>query len=131
MSDDLKYNYIPASEENRKTHMWTLVGPLGAVHIWAAPQPESPFKSGEFYGGVECHFPAPPSEYSPQEAPICDCWLTGKPCWPDGSSLAFTDNIEPFLRHARRPFPDGVHSYINNILLDWYEVQFCKATGDT
>ena len=124
----LSYNYIPDSEENRPTHIWTLVGPLGAVHIWAAPQPETPFKTGEFYGGIECHHPNPLGDSDQKEAPIPVCWLTGKPCWPEGSSLAFEERIEPVLGCSPRPFPQYIHEFVKSELHRWYRDQFETAS---
>lgn len=121
---DIEFDYIPASQGNRQTHIWTAKSGAGAVHIWASPQPDTPFRTGEFYGGVECHFSAPPSKFSPKDPPIDDCWLTGGPCWPDGSSLYFSENIAPYLEQCDRPFDDGVHAYMRSTLREWHDMQF-------
>jgi len=114
MMSDLFYNYDKMTSD-RDRHTWSVVGPAGGVHIWACPMPEG-FNYGErFYGGVEVH-----SRHGEGEPHHKNCWLIGGPCWHDGSSLYFSENIEPILRNSDAEFPSSVHEYINAELLDWY-----------
>jgi len=122
---DLKYNYLPPSGEVTR-HMWTVVGDNGGVHIWAEPHREEfAEKWGErFYGGVEIHSKVNIHSYGDGKPDHEECWLLGGPCYHDGSSLFFSENIEPFIRHAGVPFGNNVHEYMNTYLHDWYQSHF-------
>lgn len=126
MAENVTYAYLPPEGEVKR-HMWTLVGPNGAVHIWAEPMPETLSRSwGEkYYGGVEIHSPKPlyESEWA-QNPSHAECWLLKCPCWHDGSSLYFSERIAPLLSQEEAPFGDHVHSFINAILFDWYRSKF-------
>ena len=123
---DLIYSYIAPTEQNRMTHMWTAVGASGGVHIWAMPQPKSQYMDGDFYGGVEVHSRTP--MYGDQPAHNENCWLLGCPCWHDGSSLYFSDYIEPMLR-GRNGFSQSTHEYVNSELLSWYKSKFRREVS--
>ena len=82
-------------------HDWSLKGGRGGVHIWARTS-KLPGWPTEWFGGCECHTPHTP-EHDPQAAPSHEeCWLLKGPCWHDGSSLMFNEQIAPFL-----PLPDS------------------------
>lgn len=95
---------------------WSVIGPQGGVHIWAQTHSEASQRDwgDQFYGGVECHWPAESGKNDHE-----DCWLLKKPCRHDGSSLYFSERIEPMLR-GQDPESDAVRSYIESILFDWY-----------
>jgi len=123
---DLVYNYIPASEDNRNTDMWTVVGDRGAVHIWVVENPDSSW--GEtHYGGIEVHSKKP--MYGCDRPPShTDCWLLGGDCWHDGSSLYFSERICPMLRFGKdeitNEWHSAVHSYMESVLHSWYNSNF-------
>lgn len=118
--EELVFGY---SHENGK-HTWSVVGPLGGVHIWASVAPEIPgfYREERFYGGIEVHWRNPHYDgwHDPEKPHHDDCWLTGGPCWHDGSSLYFSEHLEPMLRHAPEPFGEGIHEYMKAECLDWY-----------
>lgn len=122
---DLTYAYLPP-EGDVTRHMWTLVGPNGAVHIWAEPNdPAVAARYGElYYGGIEVHSRTPLYDFGSKEPSHTDCWLLKCPCWHDGSSLQFSEQVEPFLRQTELPFGDPVHEYVNSILFDWHRSRF-------
>ena len=123
---DLEYKYLPPEGEITR-HMWTAVGPNGAVHVWAEPTSNG-FRDERYYGGVEVHSPKPIYESVwAQEPSHTDCWLLHGPCWHDGTSLYFSERIEPVIRHDEPPFGEHVHSYINAILNDWYQSKFAEV----
>lgn len=130
--NNLTFNYIPASEENRNTHMWTAVGENGGVHIWAAPQPqlEGRYWPEKFFGGVEIHSKVRLYEFGDGKPSHDNCWLLGCPCHHDGSSLYFSERIEPLIRHEPQPFADHIHEYMNAILFDWYRDRFEKEAAE-
>lgn len=120
---DFAYNYIaPVGEHGR--HIWTLKGPKGAIHIWAMENSEEwvAIFGDRFSGGVERHSPTP--VYSFDTAPHQEhCWLLEGPCYHDGTSLYFSENIAPML--PRKPlFSDGVVEYINSVMRDLYASNF-------
>lgn len=117
------YNYIaPVGEQGR--HIWTLKGPNGAIHVWAAEHSKdlaSRF-SERYYGGVETH--SPTQLYgSDTQSSHENCWLLGGPCYHDGTSLYFSENIAPILP-SKPPFSDGVVEYINAVMLNFYASNF-------
>lgn len=93
------YRYTPESDKIRPTHLWAVVTPLLAMHLRIcdrgaenAEHPELiPELSGRYIGGIEQHWPSPPSwalrEGDADRPSNNDCWLFGGPCWHDGSSL--------------------------------------------
>jgi hypothetical protein len=122
---DLAYEYI-APEGKVTRHMWTLVGPTGAVHIWAEPNdPNFAARwNQEYYGGIEIHSPTRLYSFGDGKPDHDPCWLLNAPCWHDGSSLQFSEQVEPFIRHATLPFGPHVHEFINSILFEWYQSRF-------
>ncbi len=125
---ELKFNYLPASDENRQTHMWTAIGDNGGVHIWAAPSPHMGGRSWpeKFFGGIEIHSKTRMYTFGDGKPDQEKCWLIGCPCYHDGSSLYFSERIEPLIRHAPEPFPEHIHEYMNDILADWYQDKFAR-----
>lgn len=119
---ELQYDYALWNDEGCKPrHVWSVVGEKGGVHIWASEQSaEFASRFGDrFYGGVECHWRNP--QYSGCEVSQHSCWLLKGPCYHDGSSLYFSDNIEPMLRCIEgETVSEGIHEYLKAELADWY-----------
>lgn len=94
---------------------WYVVGPLGGVHIWAREH-DAKFSAllGKYIGGVECHWHCEAGEAHHDE-----CWLLKGPCRHDGSSLYFSERIAPMIENLN-PESDGLKSFIEAELLDWY-----------
>ncbi|TDQ63605.1 hypothetical protein ATL17_1612 [Maritalea mobilis] len=107
-------------EGNR--HIWFAKSELGGVHIWAIEQDKDwRDRWGErFLGGIEIHSPKP--LYGDCQASHDDCWLLNAPCWHDGSSLQFSEQIEPVMRHCDdiREMDD----YIIGTCIERYRYQF-------
>ena len=122
MSEELTYNYKPAEGENRR-HIWSVVGPAGGVHIWAAPSPDGFGFDERYFGGVEVHSRKPMYGEGPPHHECC--WLLDAPCWHDGSSLYFSENIAPILREE--PFPDAIREYVYSELHSWYRSNLDRA----
>ena len=118
----LQYGYEYHSENEREPrHVWTAVGASGGVHIWATEKSDDMVRSfgGRFYGGIECHWRKP--RYDTAGPDHDNCWLLNGPCWHDGSSLYFDENIEPMLGSIRgADVPDSIHEYLKSELFDWY-----------
>lgn len=73
-----------------------------AVHFWCErvlDDPNTP-SGGEFqrsFGGIEYHWPMSP-KWGKREPDHNRCWITGKPCWHDGSSLQASEVYIPMFR---------------------------------
>jgi hypothetical protein len=114
---EIKYSYI-APHDDVTRHIWTAIGDNSGVHVWAEPHSE------KFYGGVEVHSKTRLYDFGDGKPDNDDCWLLGCPCWHDGSSLYFSERIEPFIRHAEQPFGSHINEYMNAIMYDWYQSRF-------
>lgn len=115
-----KLNFEVHEKEGRKRFVWSLKGLGGGVHIWAQFLSPGETSFGErFYGGVEVHHMKKPYDDSPDDAPIKDCWLTGCDCWPDGSSLYFSERLQPMIE-VYEDEPEKLTSLMNGELLSWY-----------
>ena len=114
---DLTYSFEKTEPHpGQPRYTWAVVGPEGAVHIWAQQNAEDFSRQfGDRYiGGVECHWPV-----SADEAHHADCWLLKGPCRHDGSSLYFADYIAPMLSPENIE-GENITSYIQSELHDWY-----------
>lgn len=119
MTDAPKYGFEIHEKEGRdKRLVWHMAGPSGGIHIWAQAA-EFKYLDERFIGGVEVHYKKKPHEHSPDEPPIKNCWLTGCDCWPDGSSLYFSENIAPMVE-AYEDNPESLCDYMNGEMLSWY-----------
>lgn len=92
-------------------HIWSAKNEKGGVHIWAVRHKDK--RMGErYWGGIEVHSPTPMHEG--QDEPHNDpCWLLEGPCYHDGSSLQFSEQIEPVLGHE---IGQSDHDYVFSIL---------------
>jgi hypothetical protein len=121
----MKHDYSTIGE-GQDRHIWSVVGPKGAVHVWArANHDEWIAEFGEHWiGGVERHSPVPVYSFNDPDKPDHpDCFLLNGPCWHDGTSLYFSERIAPMLP-PEAPFPEYVHSFVRNVLDDFYESHF-------
>ncbi len=102
------------------THAWFLRGEQGAVHIWATVAPDRSYYGHYHYGGIEMHFKSPPKYMEDHKPSHEHCWVLNGPCWHDGSSLQFEENVAPLL-----PETDLMtsldHSMILETLISWYK----------
>ena len=119
----LKYIYSPPSSDNRVAHIWSVVGDNGGVHIHARLY-SMPGSESEYLGGVEVHSKAP--MYDGQPVSHSDCWLIGCPCYHDGTSLYFSEQIAPRLRGGPE-FADAIHEMIYSELFDWYQQRLARG----
>lgn len=72
-------------------HIWSIVGPLGAIHFHVSENPKkSEHEANRYSGGIELHYRSPP-DYMKDQAPHENCWLLKNACWHDGSSLQATE----------------------------------------
>jgi hypothetical protein len=98
--DPSRFEYRFSVRDGHERHDWIASGGHGAINIWA--EPHSTRSYGErWFGGIECHSPKPLYE-SDNDKPHHElCWLLLKPCWHDGSSLQFSEQVEERLPEPR------------------------------
>lgn len=101
---------IPVKYEKQESshgpwHCWSAKDERGGVHIWARITAGFANYGPEWIGGCEHHSPVR-REYDSEQPSHDDCWLLGGPCWHDGSSLMFSEQIAPMLPPA---FLDNPH----------------------
>jgi len=125
--DRMVWTYRQTLRGGRVNHEWTLVSDIGGVHIHG-------FRCGyddyqpEWLGGIEYHWATAP-DYMDAEKPSHEhCWLLGKPCWHDGSSLQFSEQIAPWLPE-RDTLDDWMHERITRELAYRYRETFSPSTG--
>lgn len=120
------FNFAIHEKDGRKRPVWSLKGPSGGVHIWAQFHKDGERMFGErCYGGVEVHHPRKPYNHSPDDAPIKNCWLTGCDCWPDGSSLYFSERLQPLIEYYE-PDWGKLTRTMNSELLSWYSTNLSR-----
>ncbi len=120
--ESLEYGYdVHDVGTDHVRYVWWLKGPNGATHIWGQKTPK-PMFGENFYGGIEVHYPEKPYDHCPDEAPIKGCWLTGCDCWPDGSSLFFSERLLPFVEDHHMGFDATV--IMESFLYDQYKSTF-------
>lgn len=103
--------------KNRYVFAVTLAG--YGVHFWV----EHPFDDDKRpFGGVEYHWPKKRS-HSKDEPDKKLCWLTGVPCWHDGSSLQAMEIMIPLFRMCSdtgefKPLWWQIEKRLNEIISD-------------
>lgn len=69
-------------------------------------------------GGIEGHSPTP---YSEGDKPSHEhCWLIDGPCWHEGSSLQFSEQIAPYLSAPGKAFTEYDHQEVLSVMLNRY-----------
>jgi hypothetical protein len=125
--DGLRFDYRFSLRDGRERHDWNLIGEAGAIGIWAEPSSATTFDE-RWFGGVEVHHASQP-DYLSERSRHDLCWLLMKPCWHDGSSLFFSENVEPGLpQPGEGPIGEEyVHRRVLHYLRDWFESHLASA----
>ena len=132
VEEGLIWKYEVVLRAGRPEHIWCLIGDAGAIHIHASLSEWDGRK--EWIGGIECHF-ASAQDYMDPEKPSHDhCWLLGKPCWHDGTSLGFSEQVAPMLPFPHNPDPHAMHAsahgYVDGVLRRWFRGHLSQPSGD-
>jgi hypothetical protein len=91
MSEKYRCAYKYEHRFGNPIHLWTLVGPLGGMHL-TIRDGGADSKYERYSGGIEIHSRTPLRDAAPDHD---ECWLIHAPCWHDGSSLAVTERWIP------------------------------------
>lgn len=121
LPEGMSWAYKEIISTGRLYHQWELTGERGGIHV-SAWWSESTFCSDKWMGGIEGHSPIPQSEYDSGKPSQEHCWLIDKPCWHDGSSLQFREQIAPMLPHKDGTFGKHLHSAVLSVMLDRYAI---------
>ena len=104
-------------EACRPEFIWSLANEHGGIHISAW---RDSLGYERWMGGIECHWASPPDYYEGTEPHHDHCWLLGKPCWHDGSSLYFSERIADVLPREGYVFDDYVHRSMLSEMRRWH-----------
>lgn len=126
--EGMVWQYKTTVRGGRDTHTWCLNGPRGGIHVdaWEAPMS---FGDERWMGGIEGHSPTP-REYDSAAPSHEHCWLLQGPCWHDGSSLQFSEQIAPYLTHPGKPFPESDHLHVLCVMMSRYNQWLPEAAKD-
>jgi len=126
----LTEGYERTCHGGRVRHEWYVKGAAGAVSVWARTTPAIPRYPAEWMGGCEMHS-SKPLPYSDATRPDHEqCNILNGPCWHDGSSLYFSENVAPELPFVDSADPhameDRHHSYVmgvcRRLYRQWFDV---------
>ncbi len=114
------------------THLWSLANDAGGIHISASI---SEFQgSREWIGGCETHYPKAPDYMDPNKPSHAHCWVLGTPCWHDGSSLYFSENVAPMLPNPWDENPHEMskhhHDAVTSELRYLHRIRFDEETDN-
>lgn len=94
-TEKLVFTYKVYTRGSRQEHQWSLVGERGGIHVDAWLH-GSEYRDDRWIGGIEGHSPTR-RDYDSEKPSHDHCWLIQGPCWHDGSSLQFSEQIAPYL----------------------------------
>jgi hypothetical protein len=132
LPEGLRFEYrFQVASYNGERHDWILVGDAGAINIWAEPSSATSFDGRRWFGGIEGHSKAP-AEYQKADKPSQElCWLLLAPCWHDGSSLQFSEEVAPLLPDpSGAPLPEFICQRLMSILQHRYRSWFAQTAGE-
>lgn len=105
----MKYERVELDRGVR--HLWSVVSDCGrfAAHLWIEERP-----GREWYtiGGIEYHSAVAPEWRAGEDPGRFECWLLGKPCYHEGSSL----QAEPWIRNFNEGGAEYVTGSVGNTL---------------
>ena len=115
------HKYTWESPFNSTRHQWCFRGPDGGIqfHVSIMDNPSNelfrePSCGLEFHHNTQPHGEPRAADHSP-------CWLTGQPCWHDGTSLYASETVWP---HIEPMLLSGDHVAIFHYLERLYEEHF-------
>ncbi len=130
LPEGVTWQYKAVLLSDRVNHTWAVASDKGGIHIHGFRCEYVGFDR-EWLGGIETHS-ATPFEYGDQKTPTHEhCWLINCPCWHDGTSLGFSENVAHALPFDSDDIPDAAHLYVTQEALSWYRRQFVENEATT
>lgn len=123
------YQYHAVMRAGRVTHQWCLSSKLGGVHVhgWRTLYGDRHFH--EWMGGIEVHLPHR-GEYGSETPSHEHCWLIDGPCWHDGTSLGFSEQVAPYLPEDTDELRDRDHIQAVAVLASWFRAKIVEQGDD-
>jgi hypothetical protein len=128
LPEGIAWRYEASVRAGRLSHTWAITGDRGAIHV-NAYYSEHPKLGREWYGGIEAHSPINQSEYGDGKPSHEHCWLLNGPCWHDGSSLQFSEEIAPSLPYENREMSAREHRVVLYTMLSRYRSWLPEASA--
>ncbi len=127
------WTYQKVFRGSRWTHLWSLADKTGGIHISANVFDWSGGRK-EWSGGCETHYVAAPDYMSAEKPSHEHCWVLGGPCWHDGSSLYFSENVAQMLPNLWDTNPDEMkqrhHEAVTSELRYLHRLRFAVEVED-
>lgn len=119
--DGLTWAYKVSLRGGHEEHIWSLVGERGGIHVnaWLTPPLKGCFAEHRWLGGIEGHSPIP-REYESETPSHEHCWLIEGPCWHDGSSLQFSEQLAPGFPAAGEQMTERQHADVLREMISRY-----------
>lgn len=128
------FTYRAVIRAGHVTHIWTLANEKGGIHVSAQISRFSTSEYGEWLGGAETHYAAAPDYMDASKPSHEHCWILGGPCWHDGSSLYFSENIAPMLPPTWEKEPHRMADYHHDRVLSelryLHRIRFSEEEGE-
>lgn len=118
--EGMVWQYQATLRNGRLEHIWAIANEAGGVHVSAWRVTESNGRT-QWLGGIECHSPKKLYESSKDEPDHEHCWLLGGPCWHDGSSLQFREQVADTLPDGDE-MGDDEHGFILRLMIHRHRV---------
>lgn len=130
--EGMVWTYQAVVRGGHLTHLWSLANVAGGIHISASI---CEFQgSREWLGGCETHYAKAPDYMDPDKPSHPHCWVLGAPCWHDGSSLYFSENVAPMLPNpwdnAPHEMDDRHHDAVTSELRYLHRIRFDEETDN-
>lgn len=100
MVETTHYRYTRKTPGAQAEHLWVVVTPRLSMHLFVRDC-GAEVQGSRYYGGIEQHWPRPPSWATDTLPTQTNCWIIGGDCWHDGSSLQASEYWIP--RWLRAP----------------------------
>lgn len=122
------YQYHAVMRAGRVTHQWCLSSKLGGVHVHGWRTSYADAYRPEWMGGIEVHLPHR-GEHGSEQPSHEHCWLLDGPCWHDGTSLGFSEQVAPYLPDTDE-LRDADHRMVVSTLASWFRSSVATPTPE-